>query len=101
MTTSPAVVASRTFVTCVSATTPLPGNGVSFCCACGAAAAPLGAGALAAGAAEFPSPPRPQPDSTSAKAAANGSTNAIFISASPQDLERLYLAAIARGNRGL
>src|SRR5262245_6949209 len=98
MTTSPAVVASRTFVTWVSATPPLSGSGVSRC---GAAAAGVVAGAFAAGEAVFPPPPRSTPASTNVNTAANGSTNAVLIEASPQDSKRLYPAPIARGNRRL
>src|SRR6185503_19563482 len=87
MTTSPAVVASRTFVTCVNAGTVLSGNGVSRGACCGAAAAPLAGGALAAGGAVSPPPPGLQPASMNVNTAANGSTNAILIDASPQRLE--------------
>src|SRR5688572_21901185 len=86
MTTSPAVVASRTFVTCVRAGGDFPGSGASRA-SCAAAVAPLAAGALAAGAPADPSSLGWQPASSNANTAVNDGTSATFIDASPQPLE--------------
>src|SRR5688572_7771212 len=84
MTRSPAVVARRTFVTCVNAGAVLsfPGNGVSRC---GAAAA-AGASPPAAGALAPPPSSDWQPTSDTANRAANGSANGILIDLSPDSL---------------
>src|SRR5688572_17785391 len=100
MTTSPAVVASRTFVTCVKAGGDVPGSATSRGCSCAAAAVPLAAGALAAGLSADLSSLGWQPTASKASTTVNDGTNAILIDASPEPLEAtLPCADCARQSR--